>query len=126
MFPSKGNFDLVKALNLATSLICLSVVLRKLFKINGSLKEILQLPLRMREFSQFWKICLFRIFLEFYALKLLYCKCFICIRLKFARFKQFTGMFKFTFIKNDAKNMHCWLFIFFSFILQGLPQKTLP
>ena len=33
----KSNFDLVTVLNLAMSIVCLSVALRKLFKINGPL-----------------------------------------------------------------------------------------
>ena len=39
-FFSGSNFDLIAALNLATSVICLSVVWRKLFQINGLLQEI--------------------------------------------------------------------------------------
>ena len=34
---SESNFDLVTALNLATSMICLPAVLRKLFQTNGPL-----------------------------------------------------------------------------------------
>ena len=44
----------------------------------------------------------------------------------FARFEKFTGTLKFTFIKNDAKNMLLLTIYFFQVYSASAAQETLP